>query len=248
MDNDLARLEKRVAALETALAAQAEPSARRIRRDSTLAFLTGMVVASTAVMLNTGIPLRAQGAGPSIVTAPFVVRDNAGKTLVSVNVNEATGFGTLYVYGRDVPGMKLTADAGGNGIIDLFNNGKPVVTVGSTSSGNGLIMATSPANRSTFMSGAGEFFATNAQGKRVVTLQVDGREQGDLHLRDRAGTDAIGFFVTPGGGGLGQIMRAKGDVSVEMGTKETGKGDVCVNGPKGSLCMTLLAVKAFIPY
>lgn len=252
MDTELVRLEQRVAALEEALAVlstQSQEAKRSARKHSALISLAVIVAASAAVTLAAGSSSATQagGRGPTKVTAPFLVQDSAGKTLVSVNANETTGFGTLYVFGRDVPAMKLTADATGDGIIDLLHENNAFVTLG-VSGEHGLIRVTGSRGRSAFLAGQGELFMINSQGKRVATLQVDGRDQGDLHLRDRSGADMIGLFVTPSSSGIAQLNRSAGDTAVEMGTKEGGKGDVCVNGPKGNLCMALLAVKALIPY
>jgi len=107
MESEIINLQERVAELEAALAAISRESREpKLRQRTALVPLicAGILVICVGILLvrGAGQPVTAQGGskGPSRVTAPFEVVNNAGKTIFLVTANQ---------YG---PVLELHNDAG----------------------------------------------------------------------------------------------------------------------------------------
>lgn len=259
MDSELETLRRRVAALEARLATVENPSPpahRRVAWGAAFAAVAGLTVGAAAIGRAAGAspPLQGGGRGPTRVEAPFSVFDGGQELL---RVESYPGGGRLSMYGKaglllEIDGGSSGASVGNAGAIRLMGHGgaktRDLVTLGVTDdSSAGYMKLASTGQRSLAGNGTGVLSAYNAEGKNVANFGVDGRDQGNVWLNTRAGTDGVGLFVTPEGNGFAQFFRANRQTSVEIGTKGD-RGDACVQGQKGTLCMSLLGVKTLTPY
>jgi len=159
---------------------------------------------------------------------------------------------------------------GGNGRIVVGGEGEPSVTLlggkeggvyVSNAAGNhvveldiakansaGHIRLSSNTQAQTILNGEFGIRQTNAQGQPVAQLYVDDNGQGSMLALNRAGVGMAKVSVAAdGSSGLVEVSQG-GEIKATMGVKEGGKGDLCVEGRKGLVCLSGVAIKSLIPW
>jgi len=174
-----------------------------------------------------GFAVRGESSPEPVVT----IRDDAGGM---IRLRAATGTPTVLLSSEDT-----------NGLIRAY--GPPgIATVLGSSDGIGMLRLNSTKAQAAMLAqGDGKIYFTNASGTGV--LAIGGNDNGGYVVAlNNAGKEASTVSVEPDGSGRVQLWRS-GELSLIAGTTE-GRGDLCVNGTKGKLCMGLLGVKTFTPY
>lgn len=257
MDRELIELRERVSALEKMLAAMQQESGRPNSNRSVHGrwfSAAALVLACMAVIIGPRVASVAAQGGPSKVVAPFLVVDGAGNHLFSVTTKGAAPGGgrAVRVFGNasSDPVVTIAAtDDGQTGFMTLTEKGQTLVDVVATPNGYGAIqLKGAKTYPSLELMGMGWLTARNDTGKEVVHAGTDGKNNGELALRNAVEHDKLHLFVAPDGSGLIQLSKAQDQFSVHMGTKGNGKGDVCAYGTTGQICLSLLGAKNFVTY
>jgi hypothetical protein len=143
--------------------------------------------------------------------------------------------------------LKLNSE-GGEGLVRAYGSLGPAVVLGS-SGGTGLLRLVGDAqgNRALFARGDGKLSVMNLDGVEVMATGADTGNQGYLVVKNAHGGQAASLSVGGDGTGLAQLWKSN-EVGVILGTKNGTNGDVCANGPKSSVCLSLLAAKTFTQY
>jgi hypothetical protein len=178
----------------------------------------------------------------------------------------ASGFAIRGASSAD-PIVAIREDEGGGGLVSLRTAAGAPMLMLSGEEGNGLIRAYGPSGVATVLGssngigmlrlnstnaqaamlaqGDGKLSFTNAAGMGVVA--VGGNTTGGYFVAtNNAGKEAATLSIDGDGFGLAQLWRS-GELSLIAGTTQ-GKGDLCVNGTKGKLCMGMLGVRSMIQY
>jgi len=126
----------------------------------------------------------------------------------------------------------------GEGAIDIAKGGKPRVELGIAEAGDcGIITLWSNTTQArTTLLGDYGIRQTNGQGQPAFQAGVDDSGLGYAMAANRAGA-----FVSKisSDGSVGRVeVSAGGEVKALMSIKLNGKGDVCANGDKGTLCLS----------
>jgi hypothetical protein len=134
------------------------------------------------------------------------------------------------------------------GKMSIAGNGAERSTVGVSADDAGLIRLYSSKGSSTTLHGNGVIRTTNPAGKDVIDLGIDPSGNGILDVRNKAAEGGVRLEVLPDGGGTVKIHTPPFEIKAQMGVKEGGKGDVCVEGSRGLVCLSGIAIKNFIPW
>ncbi len=169
--------------------------------------------------------------GESSDDPTVVIRDEGGSG-GSLRLRTAAGASALMLNNED-----------GDGLIRAYGSGG-VATVLGSSNGTGRLRLNAGGQAAMLAQSDGLFF-TNASGASVMTIGSN-TTGGYLVANNKGGQEAATLAVEADGYGRLQLWRA-GQLSLIAGTTQ-GKGDLCVNGTQGSLCMGLLGVKTFTKY
>jgi hypothetical protein len=218
MDSELMQLQKRVAALEAALAARSATRRNRVLFSSAGAAVLGFGIAVLMTqrleaqgqhseqvhdVLQEG---RGQPMSPLNVVAPFVVFDNKGRRLFAVSANVT----------------------GGGGEALLFNAaGQPRIQLDVSSLDDGRVSVTSGDKSETIIHGGTGFQVRNSKGNMVARLGVTGDAGGGgtAEVLNGAGHTAARFFATASGDGALDINHGAKPM-VELGTAQAGDGGI----------------------
>lgn len=254
MESELVNLQRRVAELEAALAAvaaQQRPSRRRWRIVPVGMLCAGMVAIGLAVTLSTRASATLTPQGPSKVVAPFQVFDNKGQLLFAVVADPTGGGGHAIVFNNDgTIAAEILGTQAGNGQLRINKAGATRVSLGIAVKGDAgnMVLFSNTTQAQTILHGEYGIRQTNAQGQPVAQLYVDDNGQGSVLALNRAGVGMAKLSVAAdGSSGLVEVSQG-GEIKATMGVKEGGKGDLCVEGRKGLVCLSGVAIKSFIPW
>lgn len=252
MQNELLKLQERVAELEEALAALSKTKhGVNLRRAGGSAAMICLVVLAIclALSLKTGAAVTSPQA-PTRVAAPVQVWDK-DKLLFNVQAADNGGGAAVYVFNKDnLPIAEISATAIGNGQVSVkTKEGTERVGLGIAVNGAGLLLLNSAGQAATQLNGAFGARQTNAQGQPAAQWGVDDLNKGYFMAAGRTGK-FLSRLTTDEGGATGRVeVMGNDEVKVLMGVKENGKGDVCANGAPGKqVCFSGLALKSLIPY
>jgi len=131
MDSELRDLRERVEMLERALSSRHLASGRFCRPDAPVLWGFGALVALAVVAVIFDLPITVRGAGPTTVTAPFVIKEASGRVLVTVD--DGPGGGQLRVYSKDgVVKGQFAVDTQNRGAVNLTGGGPSTTIVDAT--------------------------------------------------------------------------------------------------------------------
>jgi hypothetical protein len=134
------------------------------------------------------------------------------------------------------------------GKMAIAGNGAERATIGVSADDAGLIRLSSTKGSLTTVHGNGVIRTLNPAGKEVIDLGIDPSGNGILDVRNNAAEGGVRLEVLPDGSGTVKIHTPPFNIKAQMGIKEGGKGDVCVEGAKGLVCLSGIAIKNFIPW
>lgn len=137
------------------------------------------------------------------------------------------------------------ADAGK---LTIFGGGAAKTTIGVSAENAGLLRLESAGGNSVLLHGVGALKTMNPAGKEVVDIGVDPHGNGIVDVRHSAGVGGVRLDVGDNGAGNLKIHTPPFEIMAQMGIKEAGRGDVCVMGRKGLLCLSGVAAKSLIPW
>lgn len=170
--------------------------------------------------------------GKDAVSAEFMGTDDGG----IIELNNAPGKRSVRLEGLEA------------GKLSMFGNGVERMTVGVSADDAGLIRLYSTKGSSTMLHGNGVIRTVNPAGKEVIDLGIDPSGNGILDVRNKSAEGGVRLEVAPDGAGTVKIHTPPFDIKAQMGVKEGGKGDVCVEGSRGLICLSGIAIKNFIPW
>jgi len=140
-------------------------------------------------------------------------------------------------------------DAGrGPGRMTIFGGGAAKTTIGVSGENAGLLRLESARGNSVLLHGIGALKTLNHVGHEVVDIGVDDHGSGIVDVRHSAGVGGVRLDVSETGAGNLKIHSPPFEIMAQMGLKEAGRGDVCVMGRKGLLCLSGVAAKSLIPW
>ena len=176
----------------------------------------------------------------------FSLRGSSGK--FAALLGQIDGDGELDLNSKEGKHALQLNSESGDGLLRAFGDAGPVAVLGS-SAGIGMLRLNgdAKANRSLLARGDGKVSVMNLDGVEVMAAGVDSNNQGYFVANNAHGGQAASLSVGGDGTGLAQVWKS-GEVGVIMGTKNGTNGDLCANGPKSSVCLSILAAKTFTPY
>lgn len=154
-----------------------------------------------------------------------------------VRLNDVTGTPTVRIEG-----------VGEAGKMTIFGKGADRTTLGVAADDAGLIRLDSTTRSFTMLHGNAVIRTVNADGQAVTELGSDQRGNGILDIRHKSGSGGVRLEVADDGTGTMKIHALPFEIKAQIGVKEGGKGDVCVEGSKGLICLSGIAIKNFIPW
>lgn len=137
---------------------------------------------------------------------------------------------------------------GGPGKLTIFGAGAAKTTIGVSAENAGLLRLESARGNSVLLHGIGALKTLNHVGHEVVDIGVDDHGSGIVDVRHSAGVGGARLDVSESGAGNLKIHSPPFEIMAQMGLKEAGRGDVCVMGRKGLLCLSGVAAKSLIPW
>lgn len=161
------------------------------------------------------------------------------------------GGGNLAVQGKQgKTALFMNATPDGAGALSVWGkNGSEVkVGLGVNSSNGGVITVNGSTGKSAIGIAEGQIFGRNADGGEVMAVGVDLNGQGHFTANNKAGVTVAEVSVGNDGTGMMQVWKSASELAAIMGTKDGSKGDVCANGPKAQVCLSILAIKTFTPW
>jgi hypothetical protein len=138
--------------------------------------------------------------------------------------------------------------AGGPGKMTIFGGGAAKTTIGVSAENAGLLSLESARGNSVLLHGIGALKTLNHVGHEVVDIGVDDHGSGIVDVRHSAGVGGVRLDVSETGAGNLKIHSPPFEIMAQIGLKEGGRGDVCVMGRKGLLCLSGVAAKSLIPW
>jgi hypothetical protein len=96
--------------------------------------------------------------------------------------------------------------------------------------------------------GVGTMKTLNPAGQEVVDIGADSHGNGSVDVRHSSGVGGVRLDVSETGAGNLKIHTPPFEIMAQMGLKEGGRGDVCVMGRKGLICLSGVAAKSLIPW
>jgi len=175
------------------------------------------------------------------------LRNNSGAPGMHLWASDAGG-GTLQV--NDPSGNQAARidAAGGPGKMTIFGGGAAKTTVGVSAESAGLIRLESARGNSVLLHGIGALKTLNHVGREIVDIGLDDHGSGIVDVRHSAGVGGVRLDVSETGAGNLKIHTPPFEIMAQMGLKESGRGDVCIMGKKGLLCLSGVAAKSLIPW
>jgi hypothetical protein len=171
-----------------------------------------------------------------------------GANAVSAGVWASEKGGAIQVNGpTGAPAAKIEAPDG-PGKMTLLGNSAVRTTLGVSADDAGLIMLNSAKNSTMMLHGHGVLRTTNPAGKEVVDFGIDPGGNGILDVRHSSGVGGVRLDVSNSGSGNVKIHTPPFEIKAQLGVKDGDKGDVCVMGGKGLVCLSAAFVKTFIPW
>jgi len=180
-----------------------------------------------------------------ISSSGFAIRGASGPDPILAIRDDGEAGGLVRLRTATGQPMLMLSNDDGNGVIRAYGPGG-VATVLGSSNGIGMLRLNSTSAQAAMLAqGDGRLSFTNAAGIGVVA--VGGNTTGGYFVAtNNAGKEAATLSIDGEGSGLEQLWRS-GELSLIAGTTQ-GRGDLCVQGSKGKLCMGLLGVKSMIQY
>lgn len=174
------------------------------------------------------------------------LRNNSGATSADFWASDAGG--TLQV--NDPSGNQAARidAAGGPGRMTIFGGGAAKTSIGVSAENAGLLRLESARGNSMLLHGIGALKTLNHVGREVVDIGVDDHGSGIVDVRHSAGVGGVRLDVSESGAGNLKIHSPPFEIMAQIGLKEAGRGDVCVMGRKGLLCLSGVAAKSLIPW
>ena len=154
-----------------------------------------------------------------------------------LEVNEASG----------KPAAKIDA-VGGPGKMTIFGNGAARTTIGVSADDAGLVRLASTKGTAVLLHGVGAMKALNPAGQEIVDIGVDAHGNGIVDVRHGTGVGGVRLDVAETGAGNLKIHTPPFEIMAQIGLKEGGRGDVCIMGRKGLICLSGVAAKSLIPW
>ena len=150
---------------------------------------------------------------------------------------------------RGISGVAATLESQtGAGRLTLRGNGEPRAIIGVSADDAGLMRMVSAKGTSLEVHAAnGSFKALNHAGREVIDLGIDDHGSGILDVRHSAGVGGARLDVSENGAGNLKIHTPPFEIKAQLGTKGE-KGDVCVEGGKGLICLSGIAIKTLTPW
>jgi len=174
------------------------------------------------------------------------LRNSSGATSADLRASDAGG--TLDVNDASEKLAARIESAGGPGKMTFFGAGVAKTTLGVSADDAGLLRLESAGGNSVILHGIGGLKAKNPAGKDVVDIGVDPSGNGIVDVRHSAGVGGVRLDVSDNGSGNLKIHTPPFEIMAQMGMKEGGRGDVCIMGRKGLLCLSGVAAKSLIPW
>jgi len=144
--------------------------------------------------------------------------------------------------------VTIEGRANGAGKITLAANEQPRATLGVSASDGGLIrLDAGNGNRAEMHGTNGSFRSLNPGGGDVAVIGVDGNGNGIVDVRHKSSTGGVRLDVSDTGAGNLKIHTPPFEIKAQIGTKGE-KGDMCVEGGKGLICLSGVAIKSLIPW
>jgi hypothetical protein len=145
------------------------------------------------------------------------------------------------------PAAKIDA-VGGPGKMTIFGSGATKTTIGVSADNAGLIRLESAGGNSMLLHGIGGVKTLNPAGKEVVDIGVDPNGNGIIDVRHSTGVGGVRLDVSDNGAGNLKVHTPPFEIMAQIGLKEAGRGDICVMGRKGLICLSGVAAKSLIPW
>lgn len=174
------------------------------------------------------------------------LRNNAGVPTASLWASDEGG-------GLEIDGgtgnRAVTIEAGGGpGKLTVFGNGAARTTIGVSADDAGLVRLASARGNAVLLHGVGAMKTLNPAGQEVVDIGVDPHGHGIVDVRHGTGVGGVRIDVSDTGAGNLKIHTPPFEIMAQIGLKEGGRGDVCVMGRKGLICLSGVAAKSLIPW
>jgi hypothetical protein len=130
----------------------------------------------------------------------------------------------------------------------IFGAGVARSTIGVSADDAGLLRLDSARGNSVLLHGIGAVKTLNHVGREIVDLGADDHGNGIVDVRHSSGVGGVRLDVSETGAGNLKIHNPGFEIMAQMGLKEEGRGDVCVMGRKGLICLSGIAAKSLIPW
>jgi len=130
----------------------------------------------------------------------------------------------------------------GNGQIKINRGGATRIQLGISKVGDAgnIVLSSNTTKAQTILHGDVGVRQTNAQGNPVFQAGADDNNNGYAMVANGGGTFLSKISVATDGSSGRVEVSAGGEVKALMGIKLNGKGDVCANGEKGTLCLSTI--------
>jgi hypothetical protein len=145
------------------------------------------------------------------------------------------------------PAAKIDA-VGGPGKMTIFGAGVAKSTIGVSADDAGLLRLDSARGNSVLLHGIGAVKTLNHVGREVVDIGADDHGNGIVDVRHSSGVGGVRLDVSETGAGNLKIHNPSFEIMAQIGLKEEGRGDMCVMGRKGLICLSGIAAKSLIPW
>jgi hypothetical protein len=197
-----------------------------------------------------GLRLAGPGNGVTQVTGKGVVVANSERKPIAMLRSDSD---VAYLQLRNSSGatsadLSASDAAGGPGKLTIFGAGAAKTTIGVSADNAGLVRLDSAGGNSVMLHGIGAMKTMNPGGKEVVDIGVDPHGNGIVDVRHGTGVGGVRLDVSETGAGNLKVHTPPFEIMAQIGIKEAGRGDVCVMGRKGLLCLSGVAAKSLIPW
>jgi hypothetical protein len=165
----------------------------------------------------------------------------------AATIEGQAGDGKMTLHGSNGVAATLESQTG-DGRMTLRRNGAARAIIGVSADDAGLIRLAGATGTSVEVHAAnGSFKAVNHAGREVIDLGIDDHGSGILDVRHSAGVGGARLDVSENGAGNLKIHAPPFEIKAQIGTKGD-KGDVCVEGGKGLICLSGIAIKTLTPW
>jgi hypothetical protein len=138
--------------------------------------------------------------------------------------------------------------AGGPGKLTIYGGAAAKATIGVSADDAGLVRLASAKGNAVMLHGVGAMKTLNPAGQEVVDIGADPHGNGIVDVRHSTGVGGVRLDVSETGAGNVKIHTPPFEIMAQIGLKEGGRGDVCVMGRKGLICLSGVAAKSLIPW